>query len=456
MKTWLKNISFMLCGLLAACASSGVDLKVHHINALTSEAHNDGEFRGLEFLADPIPGKLKNRVNIFYLHGIGWTENPEADQLGNDFLVGVAKAYDLKIEDKIINTPCGSETKDESGHASDHIYITTGAVPTYYETTLPGARLKLDNLVCMDKQTLDVDDNLEYVVYRIFWDDIFWNKLQYPHVGQDDARGSSEIIANLRRKYNRKLKDELVNYGFSDAVMYLGPAGKDIRSAIRGAMCSAVLDAAGFKFNDQGHDVTYSQACRLATNTSIKANQFAFVTESLGSKIAFDVMREALTDGQETILDDMISGSETYMLANQIALLSLSDLTIAPKAKPYSHPDKALPKIIALSELNDFLTYELNPFFEHIWKNQVMSGTAKPPKFNAARRQAAVESLGFEIIDVRLEFADGIIPLFNDFVDPMQAHLGHAGEPAIVLHLLCGARGGKLNSDNCLATSDLK
>mgnify|MGYP000436336500 FL=1 len=251
MTTHLKSILALLSlALLSACASSGIDLKVHHINSLTSEAHNDGEFLGLEFLSDPIPGKLKNRVNIFYLHGIGWTENPEADQLGNDFLTGVAKAYNLEIDGKIISSPCGTEKDGTISHGSDHIYITTGANPTYYETTLPGARLRLDNLVCMDKQVLDVDDNLEYVVYRIFWDDIFWNKLQFPHVGQDDARGSSKAIAGLRRKYNRRLKDELVNYGFSDAVMYLGPAGKDIRNAIRGAMCSAALDAAGFEFSD--------------------------------------------------------------------------------------------------------------------------------------------------------------------------------------------------------------
>ncbi|MGJ8563955.1 MAG: hypothetical protein ACSHXY_10425 [Alphaproteobacteria bacterium] len=457
MKNLIKTtLCLCLPLIVSACTTTNTKLKVHEVNALASEKSNDGEFQGLEFLADPIPGRLKNRVNIFYLHGIGWTENPEKDQLGNNFLTGVAKAYGLKLDGQIIDTPCDNSAEASPSKVTNHIYITTGEEPVYYETTIPGTSLQLNKLVCMDKQTLNVDDNLEYVVYRIFWDDIFWNELQYPHVGQDDARGSSTGIAGLRRKYNRKLKDELVNYGFSDAVMYLGPAGHEIRNAIRGAMCSAALDAAGFDFTKQSHDVAYGKACDIATNTSIRANQFAFVTESLGSKIAFDVMREAMTDGRDTILDDMIAGSETYMLANQIALLSLSDLTLKPKILPVNSQDKARPKIVALSELNDFLTYEFNPFFEQLWIHRAVRDDNTSVIFNAAERENVAKALGFDFIDLRLEFANQIIPLFAGFVDPMQAHMGHSAEPELMMYLLCGAREGKLHNHSCLATSDLK
>ena len=62
--------------LISGCASNTkTGLKVHHINSLASSSQNDGSFKGLEYLADPVPGKLKNRVNIMYLHGIGWTED---------------------------------------------------------------------------------------------------------------------------------------------------------------------------------------------------------------------------------------------------------------------------------------------------------------------------------------------------------------------------------------------
>ncbi len=455
--TTLFRLFFLTCFTLtlSACATNGTKLKVHSVNALSSAASDDGEFQGLEFLADPIPGKLKNRVNIFYLHGIGWTENPENDQLGNDFLSGVARSYDLENATDIIKTPCGTD-EDNVGHKSNHIYVTTGETPVYYETIIPGVKLKLDQLVCMDKQTLNVDDNLEYVVYRIFWDDVFWRSLQSHHVGQDDSIGPSMALAGMRRKLNRRLKDEIVNFGFSDAVMYLGPAGQDIRNAIRGAMCSAALDAAGYSLEKQGHEIAYSRACQTATNTSVKINQFAFVTESLGSKITFDVMREAMTDNTDTIVDEMIAGSEVYMLANQIALLSLSDLSQNPKALPVLDPEKRRPRIVAFSEINDILTYEIGTFLEHLWTRRFVDSSGGNNVFDAASRESVAAAIGFDFVDLRLEFADPVIPFFDGMVDPMQAHMGHSAEPQLMLYMLCGARGGKLNDDSCLATSDLK
>lgn len=452
-KSLLIGAAFVLSGCVT---NSGTKLNVHHVNALASTANDDGAFQGLEFLADPIPGKLKNRVNIFYLHGIGWTENPEGDQLGNSFLAGVARAYELGDAEDIIKTPCGENGEDQTDHGNNHIYVTSGNAPISYETVIPGKRLKLDKLVCMDKQTLDVDDNLEYVVYRIFWDDIFWRSLQYHHVGQDDHVGASKAFAGMRRKFNRRLKDEIVNFGFSDAVMYLGPAGQNIRNAIRGAMCSAALDAAGYGFDQQGHDVAFDQACKTASNTSIKANQFAFVTESLGSKITFDVMREAMADGRDTIIDDMVAGSEIYMLANQLALLSLSDLSLSSKALPRIDDEKRRPKIIAFSEINDILTYEIGPFLEHLWSFQENYTGGDVPDFTPKRREQLAASLGFDIVDLRLEFADSPVPFFKGLVDPMQAHMGHSTEPRIMTFMLCGARDGSLNDDSCLATSDLR
>jgi len=93
-------------------------------------------------------------------------------------------------------------------------------------------------------------------------------------------------------------------------------------------MCSAALDAAGHSFATQGDEVSYNTICDKASFTPIKTNQFAYVTESLGSKIIFDVMQDALSDGNLYVGQSIGS-----------------------------------PKIIAMSELNDFLSYELVPFY---------------------------------------------------------------------------------------------
>ena len=439
--------------LLSGCASNTkTGLKVHHINSLASSSQNDGSFKGLEYLADPVPGKLKNRVNIMYLHGIGWTEDRNNGQLAEDFLSGIAKAYDLDATDGIITTLCGEAPYDPLASATPHIFIKADQ-ERYFETALPGSKLKLDDLVCMDKQTLAIDDNLEFVLYRVFWDNIFWDNLQFAHVGQDDDRGSSKDIARLRRKYNRVLKDDLINYGISDAVMYLGPAGEEIRSAIKGAMCSAALDASGISFHEQGAAVKHTDICyqaRYANN--IKINQFAFVAESLGSKITLDVMQEALSDGRETVHDEMIYGSETYMLANQVPLLSLSDLSVGQGKAIARIADEDRPKIIAMSELNDFLSYELVPFYEQLWKRSIRPEANNLHALTDITREKIIKDIGFEMIDMRLEFADKVVPLVKGFVDPNDAHKGHAGEPKLMLYMLCGAQNAQLNGKECLAS----
>ena len=464
----IRFFILFLCALtLSACstASRKTDLRILNVSALSSAEKSAAQFKGLEFLADPLPGELKNRVNVFYVHGIGWTENPDGDALANDFIAGVAKAYGFEDYEHTMTSQCGDGGHDDSTPNDNHMFITANG-ETFFQSALPGSRLKVDRLVCMDKHTLLIDDVLEFSIYRVFWDNLFWNALQFPHLGQDDDAGSSKPMARLRRKYNRQFKDEMVNYGFSDAVMYLGPAGVELRRAVQGAMCSAALDASGYNFDAQGHDLTYNDACKLASYKALKTNQFAFVTESLGSKIVFDVMQESLTDGEDNVIDDMIAGSEFFMLANQIALLSLNDLANVPRPPVKQFPAGQQPKIIAMSEVNDFLTYELIPFYEQLWKRSYRRNEIAPnifetsnkktdPKSPQARAQM-VRDIGFDIVDMRLEFADRLIPLVDDLVDPLQAHGGHMAEPELVLYLLCGAKSARLNSNNCLATEIAK
>ncbi|MGB0908118.1 MAG: hypothetical protein ACPGVT_11540 [Maricaulaceae bacterium] len=447
MKIFLRSLLVLIAGLYASAVMAD-EFAVKHIEALSTPGKNAAHFQGLEFLASPIHNKAKNRVNVFYLHGIGYTENPDKDQLADDFLTGIARAYGQRVKGQIIEAKCG-----DAKRGSDHIYI-RAQEPHVLETMLPGSTLTLDRLVCMDKQVLQVDDAVEFVIYRIFWDEIFWNKLQYPHIGQDTDRGAKNELAAGRRKYNRLLKDELMNYGMSDAVMYLGPAGEKIRSAIRGAMCSASLDAGGYSFADQGRDIKDETICRLAKNTEVQTNQFAFVSESLGSKITYDVLRSAMTDGRDGPIDDMVKGSEFYMLANQIALLSLSDLSRTPKSLPPGMPLHERPKIIAMSEVNDFMTYELIPFFKQLWTFSNNNLLYPLDADSHEARLRIVNAIGFDVVDMRLEFADKIVPLMKGFTDPLQAHSGHANETELMRYVLCGARGGKLNTDGCLATAE--
>ncbi|HHL43141.1 MAG TPA: hypothetical protein ENJ42_05955 [Hellea balneolensis] len=357
---------------------------------------------------------------------------------------------------------CRLKHHDISEGENDHTFIET-AQPVYFETGLNGSALQLKNLACMDKQVLGTNSGLEFVVYRVFWDEAFWKALQAPHVGYDDAYGQNNHIAPLRKKYNRKFKDDIVNYGFSDAVMYLGPAGDRIREAVYGAICSAVLDASGYGFKQQGHIVTKDVTCNdLADAGNPAQHPFVFVSESLGSKILFDVFRETMHDGRVDILDQIMGKSEIFMFANQIPLLSLADLTpILDTNRPsiIQPTPTHRPKVIALSELNDFLSYELVPFYETLYgqsydlKHQSQKRDYRDLK-GRENRQAMINDIGFDIIDMRIEFADPLFPVLKSLVDPKQAHSDHAKQPKLMQYLLCGAQNGKLNTNGCLAAQD--
>ena len=437
--------------LLGGCASTGFE--VLNINALSSDRDSNGSFTGLERLAQENPKTGKKRINVIYLHGIGYVENPDDAPLANAFIAGVADAYGQTVPEKAVASRCGRDDMNESKKVNNSIIIRQ-PVPVIYNTTLPGSTLKLSALACLDKQILPVDGNLEYVIYRVFWDDIFWDTLQNPHVGQDAIGTKKDApFSNLRSKYNGFLKDKLVNYGFSDAVLYLGPAGEDIRNAVRGAMCSAALDASGYGFAQQGLTVSHIDICQIAALSDIETDPFAFVTESLGSKVAFDIMREAMTDGRGNVYDKMIKSTQFFMLANQVPLLSLSDISETNPSIPEPYANEDRPTIIAMSEVNDFLTYELVPFYRQLLDRSQRGRSAQLDMSIESEREQLIDLLGFNIVDMRLEFSPPVFPFVKGFVDPLFAHNGHVKQPEVIAYMLCGAKAGQLDVGDCRGLS---
>lgn len=439
----------IFAAILSGCAS--VKFELLQVNSLAAEQSGRAKFDGLEAMAERDPQAGKRRVNIIFLHGIGLVEIPDEKPLANAFITGVADAYGLDVEKKAVSALCGRNTEENDLSLNNHIYIKSPQIKRY-RTAIPGRQLKLDRLVCMDRQVLPVREDLNYVIYRVFWDEIMWESLQRAHVGQDDNQGESRDLAQKRRLLNRNLKDKFVNYGFSDAIMYLGPAGQEVRNAIRGAMCAAALEANGRTFEDIGQEIDYETVCADASQADIQVDPFAFVSESLGSKIALDVVRDAMTDGQETVHDFMIRQTQVFMLANQIPLLSLSDLSDEKPFRPSDYAPKDRPTFIAFSEINDILTYELVPFYEQLYKNTTVDpafeGTLIDVTTGSLDRRKLVNRLGFDVIDMRVKFAKPLIPLVSSFADPESAHSGHVRQPEVMDFILCGAdnRNARLTS----------
>jgi len=70
-----------------------------------------------------------------------------------------------------------------------------------------------------------------------------------------------------------------------------------------------------------------------------------------------------------------------------------------------------------MSELNDLLSYELVPFYEQLWKRSIRPSQNNLQYLDKYKREKLTEDIGFEMIDMRLEFADKIIPVLNGLMN---------------------------------------
>jgi len=68
-------------------------------------------------------------------------------------------------------------------------------------------------------------------------------------------------------------------------------------------------------------------------------------------------------------------------------------------------------------------------------------------------RNRLINILGFNVIDMRVEFSPPVFPFVGGFVDPLFAHNGHVKQPELIAYMLCGAKGGQLNVDGCRGLS---
>lgn len=432
----------LLSFLLTACASTAEILQVNSLRG------GSPAVAGLWARAAPSQATGEREINIVYFHGIGWTQ--QQDALAGGFETGLARAHGLQSPGpRPLEHTCplserppsqGIEGTDaQPAHGGVEISLRDGGVE--YETDLQGTTLRLTYGGCVDMHVLHAE-GITYNIYRFFWDDYFWDAVQYGHVGFDDAVGSPSELFQGRVSLSASLKDQLVTHGLADAAMYIGPVGERMREAARAAICIAGRNSAtGEYFTPEGVQRTSSvnseDACRSG---AVHPGAFAFVTESLGSRLAFDAMREA-PHGETTVVDEIVAQEpEVFMLANQIALIGIGDLRASDAV--VSTQRDARPTIVAISEINDLLTYEVVPYVEQLWRRGSAQSVSPVQVLDEATRARLIEQFGFNAIDVRVRFAPPLLGVVWPLADPTIAHTGHAAQPMLMALMICGRSGG--------------
>lgn len=135
---------------------------------------------------------------------------------------------------------------------------------------------------------------------------------------------------------NRKLKQEIMDWGLSDAVIALGP----MRHYLRMTMDKA------FDYADQGGE----------------NDQFVVVSESLGSFIVMDAYeRSADGKSKSRTAEVLDKTTDLYFFANQFALLELARISGLPDSFGLAPDDTATPRVSPLQQWATPATASLTP-----------------------------------------------------------------------------------------------
>jgi hypothetical protein len=115
--------------------------------------------------------------------------------------------------------------------------------------------------------------------------------------------GSDLSYSRKRARLNAALKNKLLNDCLADAVAYLGPAGDDIRSGVRGALTAIFTD--------------------LGNHPQLRNAPVVFLSESLGSKVLGDALLCGEASGLPKMLIELERTRIVFLGANQIPLLNI-------------------------------------------------------------------------------------------------------------------------------------
>lgn len=475
-------------------------LKLRAIAGQNGEAQSV-QVRGIERVGRNSDGRLD--VHVLYVHGMGWAER--AGLLGDSWHLVRAIEREYGVTGSVMNMARMCPDGSHVGPApADGGLQFTGSALHGFATDDPHTPVVLGAIACMDRVVVDLGERGRISIYRLLWDNYLYDSALYPHIGYDDnlfgpyetTRPSAlpgtpqpetyEDLYALRARRTAEVKTDMSSYGLSEAALYLGPYGAHMRKAVAAAACVVADEAQGLRspFADLAskHEslkstqdayvgVGVDDACK-PENATHSTLPFAIVTESLGSRVVFDTFGrdEDVKLAQRLGQDASGEPPEIFMLANQIPVLAPGRLQEAAGTEA----SRVKARLVALSEINDLLSYELVPYFEHLYnmrcrpqpeqfsgsdpqcpttgRNEVQMSQHRALLRDKAARAELIRQIGFDVVDVRTRFAKAI-PGYPEAIDPAEAHVGYLDQVDLLRLMMCGVSNGRVRTaaDGCLA-----
>lgn len=254
------------------------------------------------------------------------------------------------------------------------------------------------------------------------------SQLCYDQTTKSESCSTAGAYPYQRASINRALKDSLLDDCLADAIIYQGKS----RDAISEQMQKAILTAVSAT-EPQAAFAEVKEAAVTATAPLV------VVTESLGSKIAFDAILKMVTNRAS---DDIgAAGRQTFdrttqifMSANQMPLLALADQSLngvpsfrasdtsfqpdplaalfAQRTNRLSKADSPKPRVMAFTDPNDLLSYILVP---------------------------AKQTATYDVTDILVSNTNTYFGLLER---PDTAHTGYLKNPEVIKLIACGNKAG--------------
>jgi hypothetical protein len=456
-------VAYVFCGVLAGGCTTDEVLRIRSLSTQSDPLNVnevDGMVDGLKHLTEHA-----NNTNIVFVHGIGWTQERGSKQFGDELLAALLRGYPGAIM-RSDNYTCGTSTLDgrpQPQNGKRGLRIEMSAPPSLVSDD-PNFSISVVELGCLDRTVIDLPKGKTITIYKFLWDDSMWGSAEWYHLGYDDplpeidgkklGHAGYDDPDVLRAKLNSELKNSVVTYGLADAALYMSPVGKAMREGVQAAICTALNDSLESALAN-GRAAFSVDLCAVPPKAKAP---LLLMSHSLGSRIVFDTV---ISDLSPTLAARIVEGTsnptiEIHMFANQIPLVGIGRLGDSRTKQRIA--GKSL-RVVAYSEINDLLTYELVPYFEQLYYvrcyGEPRHSTCKLDQPNElakrsigffgdleARRQL-VSDLGFDVVDVRLRFAGNKVAVYPGLKDPSIAHSGHMTSRSVLEILFCGVEKGR-------------
>ncbi len=266
------------------------------------------------------------------------------------------------------------------------------------------------------------DSSKEMLFYELTWSEITQEQRDLL------AYDSSKIYAYKRAEFNQSVK-KFLNDTIPDPLIYLSKDRVFILDSLKQADCWML----GYSWDSLPQNS--SEICKISRPeqlANLEHEKIIFITHSLGSKILIDsfedilaeleLAKERLPEKSKPLIKDMQDNRFlVFMMANQLPILQIGDDApkvvgqyddyCLPSGKKYASRAFAGVDIVAFSDPNDILSYDIPPKFVDKYLDSRMCPTVTNVSINVAK-EASV--LGF------------------GFVNPMTAHVDYDEDPTIV------------------------